>query len=172
LKVVDDQANDTGSLTSWTLTITYDDTIIGTAAGETLTGTATGETIRGLAGNDTLLGKEGNDILIGNRDADVYVFDTALNATTNLDEVVGFSRNQDTMHLDDAIFTGLALGALKKKNFTIDDKATSKKHFIIYDDNSGLVYFDADGKKGGSQQIAFAQLEDNLNLTHKDFFVI
>ena len=46
LKVVDDAGGDTGSLTSWTLTITYDDTIIGTAAGETLTGTASGETIR------------------------------------------------------------------------------------------------------------------------------
>ena len=100
------------------------------------------------------------------------MFDTALNATTNLDEIRGFSHNQDTIHLDDAIFTGLTPGVLKNKNFTIDDKATTKKHFIIYDDNTGLVFFDADGKKKGSAPIAFAQLEDHLGLQANDFFVI
>ena len=175
LNVVDAGVGDTGSFKGWTLNISYivpDNLIIGTANPETLSGATGDDHIIALAGDDTLLGKEGNDILSGNSGKDTYVFDTALNATTNVDTITGFSHNNDTIQLDDAIFTTLKPGGLKGKNFVIDDKAHTKKQFIIYDDNTGALSFDADGKKKASVPIAFAQLDDNLHLKADDFFVV
>ncbi|MEI6762182.1 MAG: Ig-like domain-containing protein, partial [Betaproteobacteria bacterium] len=59
--------------------------IVGNIADNTITGTRGNDDIDGGAGNDRLNGSLGNDVLTGGRGNDVFVFDTALDASQNVD---------------------------------------------------------------------------------------
>jgi Ca2+-binding RTX toxin-like protein len=74
---------------------------IGGSGHDTLTGDGLANQLNGGAGNDTLNGKENNDILTGGAGADTHVFDTALNAATNVDHITDFA-GIDTIQLDDS----------------------------------------------------------------------
>ena len=50
-------------------------------------------------------------------------------------------------------------------------KAHDANDRIIYDKDSGVLYYDADGTGKGAS-VAFATISKNLALTNKDFFVI
>lgn len=80
---------------------------------------------------------------------------------------------QYAIQLDDAVFTGLAAGALRARAFWAD--ATGLAHDdgdrIIYETGTGNPYFDADGT-GVSARIQFAVLAANLTITAVDFKVI
>ena len=65
-----------------------------------LTGNIAANVLAGLDGQDTLTGGSGND---------AFVFNTALNATTNVDQITDFTAGADKLHLDNAVFT--AVGA-------------------------------------------------------------
>ena len=55
--------------------------------GASLIGTQDADVVSGGAGDDTLAGNLGNDTLNGGAGKDIFVFDTALNAKTNLDQI-------------------------------------------------------------------------------------
>ena len=75
----------------------------------TIVGNATNNTLSGLDGADTLVGKAGNDSLLAGVDAaqDRFVFDTALNALTNVDTLFESDFPEDQILLDNSIFTAL-----------------------------------------------------------------
>ena len=50
-------------------------------------------------------------------------------------------------------------------------KAHDASDRVIYDKDSGVLYYDADGTGKGAS-VAFATISKNLALTNKDFFVI
>ena len=64
-------------------------------------------TLRGWGGNDVLLGALGNDFLSGGLGQDYFVFNTALGGT-NRDGIVDFTVADDTIRLENAIFTASA----------------------------------------------------------------
>src|SRR5438093_3211880 len=67
-----------------------------TGAAANGTGNPLANIIAGNAANNVLDGREGHDTLTGGTGRDVFVFDTALNALTNLDTITDFStRNSD-----------------------------------------------------------------------------
>ena len=152
------------------------DLILGGGGNDTFHGGLSDDTINGGAGNDHLNGGLGNDRLVGNLGLDTFVFDTALNGTTNVDRITDFSVADDTIHLDHAIFSGsgLATGALSSAAFrsgagvTTAGDATDR---IIYDTGSGNLYYDADGA-GGAAAIQFATLDNKALLTAADFFIV
>ena len=72
-----------------------------------LTGNAFGQAIAGNAGANVINGLAGNDAWPAYGGNDTFVFNTALNAATNLDTVTDFSHADDTFYLDNAIFTQL-----------------------------------------------------------------
>lgn len=145
-------------------------------------GNALGNTLNGLGGNDTLLGEGGNDILngglgndtlFGGPGSNVFRFNTALGAG-NVDFIVGYNPANDTIHLDDSIFTGLTPGAfLSSTAFAVGDIAGDGDDRIIYSNTSGLLVFDADGNGSLATPTAFANLGPGLGgtLLAGDFFV-
>lgn len=50
-------------------------------------------------------------------------------------------------------------------------EADSSKDRILYDEDTGWLRYDADGK-GGDDSVKFARVDKNLNLSEADFMVI
>ena len=137
-----------------------------------LTGNETGNVVWGNAGNNVLNGREGNDELIGVSGEDSFLFNTELDADTNVDVITGFDAN-DTIWLDDDIFSsGLVTNnSVAGSQFVIGAAALDAGDRIIYNDVTGAVYYDSDGT-GGTAAIQFATLSAGLALTNFDFFVV
>src|SRR5204863_390345 len=65
--------------------------IVGGTGADTLSGVGGNDTLNGGGGKDTLDGGAGNDVLTGGTGQDSFLFDTALNASTNVDQIFDFS---------------------------------------------------------------------------------
>ncbi|MGF9758035.1 hypothetical protein AAII07_22820 [Microvirga sp. 0TCS3.31] len=142
----------------------------GQAGNDRLSGGLGNDTITGGSGNDRLNGGLGNDRLNGESGRDLFIFDTALNATENVDTIRKFSIKNDTIRLDDAIFTGLAAGTLAASAFYRGAAAHDANDRIIHNRATGAVYYDPDGT-GAEAQVQFAQVDPRLNLKNLDFVV-
>ncbi|CAN5128864.1 hypothetical protein BH10PSE7_BH10PSE7_37430 [soil metagenome] len=140
-----------------------------------LNGGGGADSMYGFGGNDSVSGGIGNDTVSGGAGEDSFFFTTALNAQTNVDKIVDYSVAQDTIRLDDAIFTALGApgngGVLVAGHFHIGAAAADAGDRIIYNSNTGALLYDADGVNG-SAAIKFAQLDTGLALTNADFMII
>ncbi len=148
----------------------------------TLVGNRQANTLIGHSGADILNGKDGSDILTGGNystAADIFVFDTAL-GKRNIDRITDFKTgffSSDKIHLDDAIFKGLAEGALDGSVFKNTTRgAVDAGDRILYDENTGALSYDADGS-GKIKAVQFAILGEVGATTHPElaafsFFVI
>jgi Ca2+-binding RTX toxin-like protein len=159
---------------SWTLTAGSDvETVqaLGTAP-INLTGNANGNVVIGNNGNNRLNGGDGRDELTGLGGQDEYLFNTPLNAATNVDRITDFSVADDTILLDQTIFSSsLGLGNISAGEFVIGTAAQDANDRIIYDSNTGALFYDNDGV-GGNAQVQFAELSRGLGLTNLDFLVV
>jgi Ca2+-binding RTX toxin-like protein len=135
-----------------------------------LTGNEFAQDVRGNAGNNIIDGREGADQLWGLGGKDNFLFSSAL-GDGNVDRIMDFNARNDSLWLDDAVFKGLNLGTLSPGAFAKGLVASQADDRIIYDAQSGNLYFDSDGV-GGVDQVLFATLEANLKLTYADFIVI
>ena len=154
----------------------FTQSISGNNGANTLSGLGGNDTIQAFGGNDFLYGGTGRDRLIGGLGNDNFVFNTALNATTNVDTIVDFhnvSGDNDTIRLENAIFTALANGQLTAAEFTANTSgtATTASQHIIYETDTGNLYYDSNGNAAGGS-VHFATLAAGLALTAADFFVI
>ena len=135
-----------------------------------LTGNAIDQYLYGNDGANRLDGKGGADVLTGFGGADTFAFTTALGGT-NIDRVTDYNVADDTIALDDAVFTGLALGTLSANAFVTGTAAQDADDRIIYDPATGALFFDADGNGAGAA-VQFATLATGLSLTAGEFTVI
>ena len=148
----------------------------GSTANDYFVGGAGKDTLYGGAGNDKLNGGAGKDVLKGGAGKDIFIFKTKLKSS-NVDKISDFSVKDDSIWLDNKIFTKLGKGSatkpgkLKKDFFVIGNKAKDANDYLIYDSKTGTLYYDKDGS-GAAKAVAFATLSKNLKLTEKDFFVI
>jgi subtilisin family serine protease len=153
------------------------DTIFGNIGNDSLNGGLGSDLLQGGAGNDRLSGLSGKDTLYGDFGKDVFVFNTKLSSTTNVDHVVDFSVVDDSFQLDNAVFRKVGPGTSSKPHrlaadmFTTGIKARDAEDHIIYDKVKGKLYYDPDGT-GTSKQVQFASLSKNLKMTCFDFSVI
>ena len=97
-----------------------------------LTGNQLNNTIIGNNGVNVINGGAGNDTLIGSGGNDFFLFNTALNAATNVDTITAYSVAQDTIRLENAVFSTLAVGVLNADAFHIGAAAADAEDRIIY----------------------------------------
>ena len=163
---------------SWTLTAGADVETLRTTSDAgvgaiNLTGNASGNVVRGNNGNNVINGGDGDDELTGLGGQDSFLFNTALSEAFNIDVITDFNVDDDTIVLDDDIFSSsLTPGnSVAGSQFVIGAAALDAGDRIIYDDTTGAVYYDSDGT-GGAAQIQFAELSPGLALTNFDFLVV
>jgi serralysin len=146
--------------------------LTGEAGNDLLFGLGGADTLRGEAGNDKLYGGLGRDMLSGGTGKDIFVFDSKLNPTTDLDRILDFRVADDTIHLSKKIFSKIAKkGVVAKEAFWVGDKAHDESDRLVYNKKTGALLYDPDGN-GALKAVQFATLPKSLAPTHLDFFVI
>jgi Ca2+-binding RTX toxin-like protein len=146
--------------------------INGSAYNDTLTGNAAANSLWGGSGNDVLDGGLGSDLLKGGLGQDTFVFDTAL-GLNNKDTLDDFTVSDDTVRLENAIFTALAhTGVLAADQFKIlgNGGVADSTDRILYNTVSGGLFYDADGS--GTAAVLVAVLGKGLAMTAADFMVV
>jgi Ca2+-binding RTX toxin-like protein len=146
-----------------------------TAAGNPLANVITGNNaanrLDGSAGNDRLLGGKGKDVLTGGVDADQFVFGVKAKKK-DADIVTDFNVAEDALVLDNSAFKALKGKVLKGGDyFHVGKKAAGKKDFVIYNEGTGKLSYDGDGK-GGVKAKLIAKLDSGLDLSAGDILVV
>lgn len=147
------------------------DTITGNDWNNVISGGKGGDRLNGAGGNDRLAGGSGNDTLSGGSGRDCFLFNTALSSNANVDRITDFSRVNDVIRLDDAVFKALAKGALAAPAFHTGTGAHDANDRIIYNDDTGALVYDANGNAGGGA-ICFARLDAHLAVSSADFLIV
>jgi Ca2+-binding RTX toxin-like protein len=150
------------------------DVVYGQDGNDWLDGGTGNDTLNGGTGNDFLRAQAGNDKLTGGTGKDTFIFDTALSATTNIDTITDFNVKDDTIHLENGVFTKLTkAGPLASSAFyaSTSGKAHDANDRIIYETDTGKLFYDSNGSASGGS-VHFATLSKNLSLTYADFIVI
>ena len=147
-----------------------DDRLVGNGGNDALFGEAGNDRIKGGADNDDIGGGDGNDKLRGGAGRDEFFF-ASKPGGANSDRVFDFSHAADTIVLDDVVFDKAGFGKLKAKFFQVGGEALDASDRIIYDDVTGVLYFDRDGTGVAAQQ-RFAQLSPGLVVTADDFLIV
>ena len=144
----------------------------GGAGNDVMAGGAGKDRLIGGSGNDTLNGGTGADSLTGGAGRDVFVF-TAAATAGNADRITDFRVVDDTIHLENAVFTGLRAGALAASAFVknTSGNAADASDRVIYESDTGKLFFDRDGT-GSAAKVLVATLDKNLSMTAADVFVI
>jgi Ca2+-binding RTX toxin-like protein len=141
-----------------------------------LVGTKRADRLMGGDGNDMLYGKAGKDVLSGGLGKDAFVFDTRPNKKTNLDKIADYSVADDTIWLENKVFTklGKAAKAMKlNKKFFAFDKAKDGNDHIVYVKKTGALFYDQDGSGTAHAAVQIATLTKNLKgFSAAEFFVV
>ena len=138
-----------------------------------LTGNGLAQTIIGNAGANRIDGKGGADTLDGGAGADVFVFSSTV-SISNADKILNYDSAVDQIELENAKFTGMIDTnlTLATSAFIANDTglASAATHRIIYETDTGFLWFDQDGVAGGA--IRFASVDIGTALAANDFTVI
>jgi serralysin len=154
------------------------DKLTGDLGNDELWGDKGNDTLYGGIGNDTIRGGEGADVLRDDVGADVFAFDTPL-GNGNIDIIEGFNTykvtGSDKIALSKTfVFTKLRGdpgGNLHNGEFYTGTVAKSSNHHILYDEATGNLFYDADGR-GGVEAVQFAKVDAGTVLKSTDFFLI
>ncbi len=148
--------------TAATATIQNDDALVGTAQRDTLIGSLAGERITGLAGDDTIMGRggddtilsgSGRDLLTGGDGADVFVFDVPA-IVAYADVITDYTADVDRIGFLRSVFPTIGpLGTLSAASFTTGTAPTTAAHRVMYEQETGRLFFDADGTGRSPTQI-------------------
>jgi VCBS repeat-containing protein len=145
-----------------------DDTLVGQNGADLLVGGAGNDSLQGGGGNDVLVGGDGNDTLVGGAGNDTFVFNTPLNAASNVDTMTSFeAAATDTIWLSKEIFANLATAAstagttLGASDFYTSASAATDSvgsAHIVFDTSTGNLYYDANGGNS-AQRTLFAHID-------------
>ena len=162
----------------------YNDTLTGSSAAnrleggtgtDSLVGGGGADSLLGGAGSDSLAGGTGLDQLTGGLGTDVFRFDVTPNTTTSRDTLLDFNVTDDTIQLENSVFTALvATGTLDKGSLRSGagiQTAGDTNDFLLYNSTTGALFYDADGSATAKAPIQLAVLTGVPSLTNLDFVV-
>ncbi|TXI20637.1 MAG: hypothetical protein E6Q62_00800 [Nitrosomonas sp.] len=152
------------------LTLTGTSPINGTGNNlpNSIVGNPANNQLKGGNGNDILDGLTGSNTLTGGPGNDIFRFTT----TGHVDTISDFIVVNDTIQLENAVFTSLITnGLLPPGQFIIGDRALDANDFIIYNRTAGALFYDADGSGAGVAK-QFAVTGSGLAMTNADIMVI
>jgi Ca2+-binding RTX toxin-like protein len=148
------------------------DILAGEGGNDQLWGNLGNDYLYGGTGDDRLYDGLGNDQMSGGSGKDAFIFRTDPVGAASIDTVRDFSVADDTLWLDNGVFTELgSTGNLASGALRIGMKAYDSSDRVIFDRGDGILYFDADGS-GQEEQVAVAKLTVGLKLGYSDFLVI
>jgi Ca2+-binding RTX toxin-like protein len=142
------------------------DYLVGDVVANKLEGNAGNDYLYGLDGNDTLIGGLGNDSLNGGLGNDVIVFNET--GLSNYDTINDFVSGQDKIYLFGATFSPALSAGIYFDVFITGTTAIDTNDYLIYNQATGNLFFDADGSLAGAQQL-IAHLTPNTTLLQSDF---
>lgn len=136
----------------------------------------------GKAGNDTLHGGVGNDMLTGGTGKDIFVFDTKPAKKTNADWIRDYNIGEDTIWLDNKVFTKLGKkgseaspAKLNKKYFSLKGHK-DKDDYLAYNRKTGDLTYDADGSGKKFKPVLIAGVDGDGKavsaLSAAEFYVV
>lgn len=149
--------------------------------GDVLNGNAANNRLEGQGGNDTIVANGGDDMITGGAGQDDIStgngFDTVAYASSTHggDTVTDFNVAADTFQFAAAGFTGLVAGSdlAVTGQFVSNATGTASGAIaqVVYDNDDGLLYWDADGTGSGTA-VLIASLTNLANLTAADFLIV
>lgn len=168
------------------------DLLNGNSSANKLYGGGGDDRLKGLAGDDLLEGGSGHDVLTGGTGADLFVFDggaTRAEIRDSSDRILDFAPSVDMLVLLNTGFSGVAadrgdddgfiqgmtrLFAIEAGQFVVQDDryATTLSARLIYDQDDGLLYYDANGALAGFGPVLVANIGAGLALTSDNFALI
>jgi serralysin len=149
--------------------------LTGNGGNDYLYGLSGADKLNGGPGNDSLYGGSGRDTLSGSTGNDIFVFDVKP-TSGNVDKISGYNVAQDSIQLDNADFTLLTkLGKLGSSQYyergNVDAITTGPGAKILYDLDSGNLYYDSNGAAAGGK-LLIATLVGAPNLSNVEITVI
>ena len=126
--------------------------------------------LRGGAAFDSLSGGAGHDTLVGGGGVDTFRFSTAA-SVNNADQVVAFDAAADSFEFVHSAYNALDIGTLAKSEFKIGTGAATTHQHIIYNADTGDLFYDADGSAQGAA-VEIAHLDPHLALTFDNFHIV
>jgi len=140
--------------------------------GNNLTNVIIGNTaanqLDGGLGDDTLDGGLGNNVLTGGAGNDAFKFTTL----GHIDTITDYNVANDTIQLENAVFTALTtIGTLAAGQFRIGTQAVDANDFIIYNNATGAMLYDANGSGAGAA-VQIATIGVGLAMTNAEFVII
>ncbi|PZD73398.1 Bifunctional hemolysin/adenylate cyclase [Acaryochloris thomasi RCC1774] len=145
------------------------DTLDGGSGDDTLEGQGSFDVLLGGSGNDILVGGLNNDTLTGGTGSDIFRFDTGFNSL-GMDKITDFASN-DVLELSKSVFdlSGVAGANIVASEFASVNSLTAAGNsaaLIVYNRNTGDLYFNANGSAAGlGSGGQFAELDNTFNLS-------
>jgi Ca2+-binding RTX toxin-like protein len=158
------------SIVSYQLSDHVEELVLGGSGAINGTGNGSDNRITGNAAANQIGGGGGNDSLLGGAGADTFRFDTALDSLANVDAILDFRVVDDTIRLNQGVFGTLPLGTLRASAFRAGDAAADADDRIVYDADSGRIFYDAEGSGVGAA-LLFATVTAGTALTNADFVI-
>ena len=116
-----------------------------------------------------------SSVLLKNRN-DIFVFDTELNEDENVDKISDFIHSDDVFYIDNDIFesfSSVIFGSIESENFVSGKSAIDENDYIVYDSDTGNIWYDADGSGSESSAVLFATLCNKpTDVDYTNFIVI
>lgn len=144
--------------------------LFGGAGHDYLSGGGGSKTLNGGTGNDILDSAFSNDTLTGGAGADVF---SIRFPSDSIATITDFSVTADTINISaDGFGGGLTAGtAIAAEQFRVGSAPADANDRIIYNQNTGALFFDADGI-GGAERVRFTTLSTGLAISSADIFII